>query len=347
MKLLKGLLRLLNIGLVASTLLALFAPYIDPTWVWPVAFLGLAVPFLLLLNALAFAVFWRMRERSAAYQNAAILLLSMLLLGRLVGVTGQAQARHDFSILTFNTQLLADHQKSQTAYEVYQTLADGQSVVALQEANTSRKHQELISALGEVGLPYFYKGNQSLKLFSRYPIINKGIVVGEESSANGAIFVDVKIEERIVRVYNIHLKSTGVAEEADRVITRDPNTNRRETWQRVLYILRRLKYSNQTRAQQVKQLAAHIDASPYPVVLCGDLNDTPFSYAYQQLTYRLTDAFVVQGRGLSVTYKGPIPGLRIDYIFASADLQPVAYRVLRGQTSDHRPVVASFVWGTD
>lgn len=346
--LLKGLLRLLNIGLVGVSLLALLSPYIDPRLFWPIAFLGLGVPVLLVLNVLAAIVFLRMNLRSTALQNVAVLLVFSLFLGRLIGFSGQAKKPEgDLSILTFNTRLLADNQEERD-YSTYKALVQQHDFVAFQEANIERsRHRSFVPAMSDAGLAYHYKGNHSIKLFSRYPIINKGIVVGEESSVNGAVFIDVKIEDRILRVYGMHLKSTGIATEADKVITRDPRGYGRETFQGILYILRRLKASNLTRSQQVKQLAAHIAASPYPVILCGDLNDTPFTYSYQQLKRQLADAFVAHGSGLSITYKGPIPGLRIDYIFMSEDLIPTSYRRLDDQGSDHYPVAASFRWADE
>lgn len=348
MKLLKGLLRLLNLGLVAVSMFALLAPHIDPRLFWPISFLGLGVPVLLVLNVLAAILFLRMGLRPTALQNVAVLLVFSLFLGRLIGFSGQGdKPEGDLSVLTFNTRLL-DGDQRQSGYPTYKSLVKGHDFVAFQEANieTSR-HRNFVPAMHDAGLTHHYKGNHSIKLFSRYPIINKGIVVGEESSVNGAVFIDVKIEDRILRVYGMHLKSTGIAGEADKVVTGDPHSDGRQTLQRILYILRRLKASNYSRSREVKQLAAHIQSSPYPVILCGDLNDTPFTFSYQQLKRHLQDAFVAHGRGLSTTYKGPIPGLRIDYIFMSESLVPTSYQRVRDHNSDHYPVTASFRWAAD
>ena len=38
----------------------------------------------------------------------------------------------------------------------------------------------------------------------------------------------------------------------------------------------------------------------YPVILCTDLNDTPFSYAYHQVSSNLNDAFKESGFGLGL-----------------------------------------------
>ena len=37
---------------------------------------------------------------------------------------------------------------------------------------------------------------------------------------------------------------------------------------------------------------------PYPIIICGDFNDTPVSYAYQQLGDNMIDAFLESGNGI-------------------------------------------------
>ena len=54
--------------------------------------------------------------------------------------------------------------------------------------------------------------------------------------------------------------------------------------------------------------------SPYPVIVAGDFNDTPVSYAYRKIRKGLNDSFVNSGYGAGFTYKGNYPPNRIDYI---------------------------------
>ena len=66
----------------------------------------------------------------------------------------------------------------------------------------------------------------------------------------------------------------------------------------------RLKYAFQKRAQQADQVSRHIQASPYPVIVCGDFNDTPVSYSYRTIRKDLQDAYTGSGRGIGNTYSG-------------------------------------------
>ena len=80
--------------------------------------------------------------------------------------------------------------------------------------------------------------------------------------------------------------------------------------------------------------------SPYPVVVCGDFNDTPLSYTYKKIKKELKDAFIEKGRGLGHTYIGEFPSFRIDYILHSDDLETVGYQRDMVTYSDHYPIKA-------
>ena len=72
----------------------------------------------------------------------------------------------------------------------------------------------------------------------------------------------------------------------------------------------------------------------------GDLNDTPFSYTYQQLGNLLNDQFKAKGLGVGITYAGKLPGLKIDYIFADDNFNALSHQIIRTKISDHFPVIS-------
>ena len=83
--------------------------------------------------------------------------------------------------------------------------------------------------------------------------------------------------------------------------------------------------------------------SPHPLLVVGDLNDTPHTYVYSVISKGLQDAFVQKGRGLGITYAGRIPALRIDYIFVQAPFSVLNYRSERKGFSDHKAIRAKVV----
>ncbi|NJK84303.1 MAG: hypothetical protein HC912_11470 [Saprospiraceae bacterium] len=90
-------------------------------------------------------------------------------------------------------------------------------------------------------------------------------------------------------------------------------------------------------------LQNYILNSPYPVVICGDFNEMPYSYAYMRLRRHLHDAFSYAGRGFGFSYNGRLFFLRIDYQLFSEGLRASAFRTRRDITySDHFPLEATY-----
>ena len=77
-------------------------------------------------------------------------------------------------------------------------------------------------------------------------------------------------------------------------------------------LINKLKGAFQRRAEQVEKIKESIERSPYKIVLSGDMNDTPTSFAYHELSDSLTDSFIEAGRGIGQTYIGKFPSFRID-----------------------------------
>ena len=180
--------------------------------------------------------------------------------------------------------------------------------------------------LPNIQLPYQHIGLQSQKkqwrmaTYSSFPIINKGTVsINGERKNNICIYSDVVTENDTIRLYNIHLASNWFRP-SDYSFMQNPTLEREELKKNVLSIGKRLKNSFAKRAEQVETIKKHVNKSPYPVILCGDFNDTPNSYAYHQLSNGLKDAFVEKGIGLGRSYNGKFPSLRIDYILYSPEL---------------------------
>lgn len=102
--------------------------------------------------------------------------------------------------------------------------------------------------------------------------------------------------------------------------------------------------NGELRARQIKAILAELQADPHPKIVMGDLNESPNSQAVRLLGRHLRDAFDTAGRGRSGTYPLPffLPAVRLDYVMASAELQPQHSYVIESDASDHYPVVAEF-----
>jgi endonuclease/exonuclease/phosphatase len=78
-------------------------------------------------------------------------------------------------------------------------------------------------------------------------------------------------------------------------------------------------------------------------VVCGDFNNTAFSYLYQKFQDRgLVDSFEEAGSGFGRTYDFPYFPFRIDYILADPYFKITSHKVYTGRDySDHFPIRAT------
>ena len=116
----------------------------------------------------------------------------------------------------------------------------------------------------------------------------------------------------------------------------------KKTWIAIKGMLGRYRKAAKTRQVQAQEIAEQVRQSPYPVILCGDLNDVSQSRVYHILRAGLQDAFLQRGSGLGITYAGSLPALRIDMIFADTTLEILRCKTGKTGFSDHQPVIADF-----
>jgi len=97
------------------------------------------------------------------------------------------------------------------------------------------------------------------------------------------------------------------------------------------------------RLRHAEELAGLLHGSA-PLVVGGDLNETPERRAASLLSDRLRDAWLLGGDAAGETFPAPDPAARIDYLFVSDGIRVervlVAGDAEAATGSDHRPVVA-------
>ena len=174
-----------------------------------------------------------------------------------------------------------------------------------------------------------------LAIFSRFPIIDKQkIPLHTNGSQNIAIYVDILLpSDDTIRVVNTHFQSISL--DTDKLF------NESSFEEKLRYLYRKMVKGFKNRTKQVNAVANFVASSPYPVILCSDLNDLPYSYAYYQLKQHLSNAFEQRGLGFDFTYNGKIPFLRIDQQFFSEKFEIKRFATLHQVTySDHYPIKA-------
>ena len=93
------------------------------------------------------------------------------------------------------------------------------------------------------------------------------------------------------------------------------------------------------RAKQAEAVSEEIkNAKGDYVLVCGDFNDTPISYAHRTIQGDLTDAFAESGRGMGITYNQNFFWFRIDNILHSPNMTSMNCSVDKVAYSDHYPL---------
>lgn len=349
LKLLLGI----NFFCAGLLLLVYLAPFIPPTWFYLLAVLALGYPFLVLVNIL-FVCWWLYQRHRGVYISLLSLGLGFMYLLNLVGlnlgghyVPDTARTIVSYNVRYFNAPLIADAAKQQ--HELQTILEDiaytqpaifcGQEFSAKTDSETKQVFDYLQNQLK---LKHQYRGGgSSLAICSQYPII-KTATLSFEGTYNGAIYADIQLPNKIIRVYNVHLQSTRLGNDAAEVLKKKNITtlNKKDTQVKYKRIGSKLKRAFIERTEQARAIAQNIKDCPHEVVICGDMNDTPMSYAYHTLVKGLKDSFYEKGVGLGSTYAGSLPALRIDYILTSPSINIYTHKVLPKTRSDHYAVVA-------
>ncbi|WFE83982.1 endonuclease/exonuclease/phosphatase family protein [Parabacteroides chongii] len=173
-------------------------------------------------------------------------------------------------------------------------------------------------------------------IYSRYPIHSVKALY-YENSQNMSLIADVRINNQYIRVINNHFETTSVNAYIGRIIA--PNKEFKIRMKAIKELFLQMNRNNRKRADQANTIRTEIENSPYPVLVCGDFNDTPASYAYHQVRKGLTDGFRECGSGYQYTFRQLYKLWRIDYIFYSESLKGRECYSPETSYSDHNMVV--------
>jgi len=251
-------------------------------------------------------------------------------------------AKSDISVLSYNVRYFR-HNSSYAKFSK-ETLSwvagDTSSIKCIQEFYASRsdpnwKSIKQIEEKGYYSFVFASKGGavdniKGLAIFSRFEILDSGFVWKNYDSINAGIFADVQVGGDTLRIYNVHLQSMELTTTSFRT------TKRLD--QKAKKFLMSLKDGAQKRAAQIDKIIEHCGSSPYPYIICGDFNDTPYSYNYFKLKRYFLNAFEEAGNGFGFSFNGILFFLRIDHQFYLDGVEAVDYSVDRSiKISDHFP----------
>lgn len=173
-------------------------------------------------------------------------------------------------------------------------------------------------------------------IFSKFPIIDQGNIVFPNSN-NNVIYADIKKGKDIIRVYNMHLQSIKISPDVDEINDNIEVINKSKS--QMLY--KRISKAFTQQQQQAEIFKEHESRCEYPVIICGDMNNSAYSYVYRNIKGKLKDSFEEAGTGFGQTYKFKYYPARIDYIFADENMIVKEFQSFpEMKDSDHFPIMA-------
>lgn len=344
MRRLKLLLTGIFLGANIASLLLLWAcclsTAISPAEHPRLALLGLAFPIFLFIN-LCFCLFWLIFK----VKFTLVPLVGMLLVGGFIldycpFHSQDSAADSTLCVITFNTGSINGEENYRKLTQYVKAMAP--DILCLQELYgswTSRKEvKEMLDSMH-----YTSAGGKEYLILSRLPALGDTIRISYPSKQGEySIARWFAVGSDSLLVVNNHLESNHLSPEEKsefRDVLRDPHHEKVRS--EGLFLTTKLGTAARARAKQVETLCQWIDSlSGHSLIVCGDFNDTPISYTYQQLSRRLKSAFRESGNGFGRSFNQVGFYVRIDHIFYSPDWTSThTYIDRQMDLSDHYPVV--------
>ena len=355
-KIIKALVVIVTIISIFLLFLSFPAWYVSPLRTAFFSFMGIAFPVILIINILCL-IFWIILKK---WKVALIIGIALVLCYKPIttffpiNITNQTVPEKSLKMLTYNVMGFIGEAKKNSAHPLLEYIAKTDAdIVCLQEYMISKTGKSLLTQkdvdkiLKEypyrsiTGLEYSGKYHTyGLACFSKYPI-NSTREFTFKASYNGAAVYSIDVNGEKYLVVNNHLESNKISASdkklySNLLVKRDSQTAYKVTSN----IRNRLGRGYSKRATQVQQVSDYIDRQEYDkLIICGDFNDTPISYAYKKMKGNLTDAYTSTGFGPGITYYEDYFLFRIDYILHSKNLKSYKTTVDRVKFSDHYPVL--------
>ncbi len=327
----------INLVVAFLLLISFVLPFIPPQRFPTLSLLSLAVSPLIIINSL-FVLYWIFKLKMKVLVSLSLLLIAHFHFGSFIQFSSDINSNttnNTISILSYNVHLFnayQDKSEQQIVPGILSEIIESQQpdIICIQEYYSD--NQADFSAYPYQFIYFKEKNKLGHAIFSKYPLLNKGSFEFEKTY-NNSIYADVVKGGDTLSVYNLHLNSLGILPSVSFLQEGDKEKFRK-----------RISKAFTKQQQQTEKILKHKEDSKYPVLLCGDFNNTSFSYIYKKLASNMEDAFVDCGNGIGTTYLFDSFPMRIDYILASEELEIIQFETIRKTFSDHYPVIATVSW---
>lgn len=353
----------LNVVTSLLFLLSCYGTKLNPQYFWFMGLLNLA-SFYFLILLLFFILFWLFASFKYALISLLAIALAWVPISQLVEVRftpNFVAAKHpaNLRVMSWNVEhfSILEHKLHPEKKQAMLALINqyNPDVACFQEVVASDSIPGAINYLPDLmaslNMSYYnYSYNRKIDfdqkhhfgiiILSKYPLINKHTLSYEPHDYNSIFqYADLVKAGDTIRIFNLHLQSLKFTE-TNRQYINTPELESKKDIEASKNLIAKFKHGFLLRHFQSDRIRKAINESVYPVVVCGDFNDVPNSYAYRTIGKGLKNAFAEKGTGLGRTFVGISPTLRIDNIFAGSRFDVEQYVRIKKAISDHYPIVA-------
>lgn len=327
-----------NVVLAITTLMAYLLPFLAPKWFPILSVFSLFLPFFLVLNLLFF-IYWLIQLKKYIFVSGLVLLLGITFINKFYNLkqTELPKSEKDFTIMSYNVRLFNKfkwYQKANIPSQIAQFVEDkNPDILCVQEYSDLEK-----TKFSKYKYQQIFKEGKNIivgnAIFSKYKIIDKG-VINFPNSNNNAVYADIIKGKDTLRVYSMHLQSIKISTDIEDDEIQKMNESKTK------YIFRKISDAFTKQQEQALLLKAHYSECKYQKIICGDMNNSAFSFVYRTIKGSMQDTFETSGSGFGKTYNFKYYPARIDYIFADKAIQVKSFETLNDfYNSDHFPLIS-------
>lgn len=329
-----------NIVLTVLTFLAYVLPFLAPKFFPILSVLTLILPFFLILNALFF-LYWLLQLKRQLILSGIVLVIGITFINKFYkfSTIDNEKKESDFVVMSYNVRLFnlfSWIQREGVAQEIHTFINEqNPDILCVQEYSENAKVDLRVYKYKFI----FMQGNKiktGQAIFSKYPIINDGNIELPDSD-NSIIYADIRKGKDTIRVYDMHLQSIKITPDVNEIQENVNVINK----QKSQMVFKRISNAFTKQQMQAEILRNHKKECKYPIIMCGDMNNSAFSYVYRSIKGNLNDCFEEAGKGFGETYNFKYYPARIDYIFADKKIKVQQFSNFpEFKNSDHYPIIA-------
>lgn len=322
-----------NVMLVILTLMGYVLPSMAPKLFPFLSVLTLILPTLLIFN-LVFVVYWAVQMKKQVLLSVIVFLIGYTFFTKFYKFSGKNEdpVESDFTVLSYNVRLfnLFGWIPNENVPENIKRFIEEQNpdIICFQEYSKSADYE-----LDDYKFRHIIMHGKKIRtgqaIYSKFRIIDEG-EIALPNSDNNVVYADIVKNKDTIRVYSIHLQSVNISPDINEI---SESKSKR--------IFNRLSEAFKVQQLQSELIQSHMKDFKGHKIICGDMNNTAFSYVYKNIIGDMNDAFVEAGKGFGQSYNYKYYPARIDYILVDDVFDVKEFKTFKNfKNSDHFPIMA-------